>query len=174
MLKRPEYPKGFQRQVFKDKVREGGPMWVISSWIFWLVGGEVKVSQHHQISGSNWSGVYMLMNSISWISSTWWGFKYLQNSSKNVTQTIYSAWGGAKGPWLCLLTKLVLFCLVWQLSFASAFSHFFGYICSLSNVFLQTRGWWRTWQRRLLGGGPIESSSVIYLQISYQHILIHL
>ena len=66
MLKRPEYPKGFQRQVFKDKVREGGPVWVISSWIFFrLVGGEVTVSQHHQISGSNWSGVYTLMNSIS-------------------------------------------------------------------------------------------------------------
>ena len=76
VLKRPKYPKGFQRQVFKNKVREGGPMWVISSWIFfWLVGGEVIVSQHHQISDSNLSWVYMLMNSISWISSTWWGLR---------------------------------------------------------------------------------------------------
>ena len=34
---------------------------------------------------------------------------------------IYSPWGGAKGPWLCFMAKL-LFCLAWPLSF---FLHFF-------------------------------------------------
>ena len=54
-----------------------------SLWtFFWLVGGEVSGSQHHQPSGSNQSGVYMLMDSILLTSPTWWGFQYLQNSSK--------------------------------------------------------------------------------------------
>ena len=35
---------------------------MISSWtFFWLVGGEVSRSQHHQPSGSNWSGVCVLL-----------------------------------------------------------------------------------------------------------------
>ena len=37
---------------------------------------------------------------------------------------IYSPWEGTKGPWLCLLTKLLLFCPVSLLFSASAFSHF--------------------------------------------------
>ena len=56
---------------------------MISSWIFlWLVGGEVSRGQHHQPSGSNWSGVYVLVGSIQLTSPTWWEFQYLQNSSK--------------------------------------------------------------------------------------------
>ena len=37
---------------------------------------------------------------------------------------ICSPWEGMKGPWLCLLLKLLLFCPIWLLFFASAFSHF--------------------------------------------------
>ena len=37
---------------------------------------------------------------------------------------VYSPWGGTKRPWLCLMTKLLLFGLVWLFSFASAFLHF--------------------------------------------------
>ena len=56
---------------------------MICSWtFFWLVGGEVSGSQHHQPSGSNQSGVYMLVGSIQLTSPTWWGFQYLQNSPK--------------------------------------------------------------------------------------------
>ena len=56
---------------------------MVSSWtFFWLVGGEVIRSQHHQPSGSNWSGVYGLAGSRQLTSSTWWRFEYLQNSSK--------------------------------------------------------------------------------------------
>ena len=36
---------------------------------------------------------------------------------------VYSPWGGTKGPWLCLMARLLLFGLVWLFSFAPAFSH---------------------------------------------------
>ena len=57
MLKRPELPGGFQGKVFEDRVRERIAGCIISLWtFFWLVGGEVIRSQHHQLSGStNWS-----------------------------------------------------------------------------------------------------------------------
>ena len=39
---------------------------MIRSWtFFWLVGGEVSSSLHHQPSGSNWSEVYLLLGSIT-------------------------------------------------------------------------------------------------------------
>ena len=38
--------------------------------------------------------------------------------------TIYSSWGGTKGPWLCFMAQLLLFCLAWLFSFVSAFSHY--------------------------------------------------
>ena len=55
---------------------------MISSWtFFWLVGGEVPGSQHHQPSGSNRPVVSVLVDSIQLTSSTWWGLQCLQNSS---------------------------------------------------------------------------------------------
>ena len=85
MLKRPEPPDGF----FKDRVRESVVGCVISSWTFFcLVGGEVIGSQHHQPSSSNHSGIQALVSSIQLTSSTWWGFQYLQNSSKDMAQNI--------------------------------------------------------------------------------------
>ena len=53
---------------------------------------------------------------------------------------ICSPWGGTKGPWLCLMTKLLLFGLTWLFSFASAFSHYSVQTYSLTKVFLQTKG----------------------------------
>ena len=53
------------------------------------------------------------------------GFLCRQDSSQDTAQNmIYSPWGGTKHPWLCLMTLLLLFGLVWLLSFVSAFSHF--------------------------------------------------
>ena len=99
---------------------------VISWWtFFWLVGGEVIGSQHHKPSGSNRPGGYVLVSSIQLTSSTWWRFQYLQNSSKAVAQNIInSTWGRTKGPWLCLMAKVLILCLAWLFSFLSAFSHF--------------------------------------------------
>ena len=37
---------------------------------------------------------------------------------------IYNPWGATKGPWLCLMTKLLLSDLFLRFSFVSAFSHF--------------------------------------------------
>ena len=84
VFKRPELTKVFQGEVFKDRVREGIVGCVISSrTFFWLVGNEAIESQHHQASGSNWSGVHLLVGSIKLTSSTWWRFQDLQNSSKD-------------------------------------------------------------------------------------------
>ena len=90
MLKRPELPKDFQGKAFKDRVRKRGVVGhVVSSWtFFWLFDGEIISSQHHQPSGSNLSGVYVLVGSRHLTFSTWWRFQYLQNSSKDMAQNI--------------------------------------------------------------------------------------
>ena len=87
---------------------------VVSSWtIFWLVGGEVMGSQHHQPTGSNPSGVYRLVSSIELTSPAWWGIQCLQNRSKGKAPTIiYSPWGETKTTWLCLMAKVLLFFLL--------------------------------------------------------------
>ena len=112
------------RKVIKDR------MWLACGHASdWLVVREPR-SQHHQ-AGSDYSGIYMLEGSIQ-LTSTWWGFLYLQNSSKDMAQNIiYSPWGGNKSPWLCLMAKLWLFYLAWLFSFASTFSHFSDEIYSL-------------------------------------------
>ena len=51
-------------------------------------GGEASKSQHRQPSGSSWSGVYVLVDNIQLISSTWWGLQYMQNSLKDMAQNI--------------------------------------------------------------------------------------
>ena len=67
------------------KFKEQG---VVNSWtLFWLVGGEGIRSQHHQPS----AGVYRLVGSMQATSPTWWGFQYLQNSSKDMAQNIISS-----------------------------------------------------------------------------------
>jgi len=40
------------------------------------------------------------------------------------TVLLSCTWEGTKGPWLCLITKLLVFSLVGLFSFVSAFSHF--------------------------------------------------
>ena len=79
---------------------------MISLWTFFqLVDGEVIGSQQHQ--PSNWSVGYVLVGSIELTSSTWWGFQCLKNCSKDMAQNI----GRTKGLCLCLMTKVLLFCL---------------------------------------------------------------
>lgn len=51
-------------------------------------GGEATKSRHHQLSGSNWSGVSVLAGSTRLLSSTPWGFQYLQNSCKDTAQAV--------------------------------------------------------------------------------------
>ena len=94
---------------------------VITSWtFFWLVG-----SQHHQTSGFNRSVVSVLVGCRQLTSSTWWGFEYLQKSSKDVAwNIIHNPWWRTEGPWLCLTAKFLLFCLAWLFSFLSAYSLF--------------------------------------------------
>ena len=71
--------------------------------------------------------------------SIWWDFQYLQTSTKDLAQNIiYSPWEGTKDPWLCLMTEL-LFCLVWLLSFASAFSSLIKFILCLKFFLMNKR-----------------------------------
>ena len=101
------------------KMRERVAGYVISWWTFFRwIGDEVIKSQHHQPPGSSRSGAYVLVASRQLTSSIWWGFRSLQNSSKDLAQNIISSlWGGTKGPWLCLRAKLSIFCPAWLLSF---------------------------------------------------------
>ena len=60
---------------------------------------------------------------------------------------IYSPWGETKGPWLCLVAKLLLFCLVW---FFPLFLHF---LTSLIKLTLWVQFFCRRDSRRTVGGG---------------------
>ena len=63
------------RIVFKEQG-------VISLRIFfWLVGGEVIESQHHQ-TGSKWSGFSVLVGNMQLTSSTWWGFSVCKTAQR--------------------------------------------------------------------------------------------
>ena len=58
VLKRPNLPEDFQGKVYKTRWGKGVMGCVTISWtFFWLVGGEVLGSQHHQLSGFNQYGV---------------------------------------------------------------------------------------------------------------------
>ena len=76
----------------------------------WLV---VRISghQHHQPSGSNQPGVYMLVPSIELTSSTWWGFQYLQNSSKILLCASFEEEQGTCSKAALLSSWLLLPCL---------------------------------------------------------------
>ena len=66
MLKTPELLDGFEGKVFKVRVMERVLGYMISLWpFFWLVGGEVIGCQHPQHSGSDLSGIYVLMSARS-------------------------------------------------------------------------------------------------------------
>ena len=69
------------------------------------------------------------------LTSGWVGVLEPTQQLKDMTQNIiYSLWGGAKHPWLCLMAKLLLFCLVWQF----LFQHFF--FTSLTKCILWNSG----------------------------------
>ena len=68
-----------------------------------MVGGEVIGSQNHQPSGSNWSGVYVLVGSRQLTSPAYWGFQPLQNSSKTLLRISLK-----REPGPCLKAALLL------------------------------------------------------------------
>ena len=123
VLKSPELWKAFREKFLKTGWGKGCRacdqlMDVLLIGWWW----EVTRSQHHQPSGSSRSGGYMPVGNTQLNSSTWWGFQYPENSSENMAQNIiYSPWRGTKGPWLCLMAKLLYFVLLDCFSF---FQHF--------------------------------------------------
>ena len=99
-----------------------------------------------QNCGSSCHGYSLVIMSLTF--STWWGFQSLQDSSQDMAQNIvHRPRGGTKGPGLCLVTKIVLFGLLWLSSFVSASSHFSDWTYSLAEVSPQmTSGGWG-WNR---------------------------
>ena len=86
---------------------------MISSWaFFWLVSGEVSGSQHHQPSGSNWSGVYSrLVGNIQLTSPTWWGVSVSAKQLKDIV--MYIPWGGNRTlPQGCTIVSFDCFSLI--------------------------------------------------------------
>ena len=78
-----------RERLLKVGVRERVAGSMISSWTFFcLVGCEVIRSPHHQPSGSNLSGVSVLVGGMQLTFSSWWGFQNLQNSSMDLAQNI--------------------------------------------------------------------------------------
>ena len=74
--------------------------------------------------------VLRIVGAMSWLQSchhvvnfsTWWEFQCLQDRWQDMAQNIiHSPWEGTKGPWLCLLTTLLLFSLFRLFSLVSAF-----------------------------------------------------
>ena len=147
----------FRKRSLKTGWGKGVVGCMLSSWtFFWLVGGEVIGSQHHQPSGSQMLWGLCACGQQKLTSSTWWGFQYLQNSSKDMAQNIScSPWGGTKGPWLCLMaTIVILSCLTVFLS-----------LCIFSllwlNLFFGTQGRPKRLKfsyRREAGGGHARES----------------
>ena len=92
-----------------------------------LMGGEIIRSQHHQPSGSDWSGVYMLVDGIQLASSVWWRFfSVCKNSWNDMAQNIlYRPWEGAQGS--CLFSG-------WTIILLSCLTVFFCY-CIFSLLF---------------------------------------
>ena len=54
-------------------------------------------------------------------------------------------YGGTKCPWLCLMTTLLLFGLLWLFSFFYTFSHLSDKTYPLAKVFPQKKGRLKTW-----------------------------
>ena len=121
---------------------------VISSWMFsWLVGAEVVGNQHHQLSHSSRSGVCVLMGSTQLTSPPGGGF----STSKTAPRTWRSILPIVlkeltKGPGLCWMAKLLLFCLAWLFSFFYFLTSLIKLILWL-NLFYRQKGRRRTWVR---------------------------
>ena len=104
--------KGFSRQPegARHRVRDQP---VGSSLIGWWWVNRVMFCVQSSGLGSTFSWPACSGGSVS--------VRQRKDMAQNV---IYHPWRGTKGPWLCFMAKLLLFCLVWLLSFVSAFSHF--------------------------------------------------
>ena len=100
-----------------------------------------------------------------WTFPIWWGFQYLQISSKNMAQNvIYSSWGRTKGLWLCLKAKvIILSCFTAFLCFC-IFPCFLDWVYSLANFFYGLKAGGIPWGWGSLSQeGPIRPCSVTML-----------
>ena len=94
-------------------------VWSAHAQFLWpLVGGEVTrlyfSSQHHQPSGSSWSGGLHAGGQHTVNFFCLLGVLVSAKQLKDMAQDIIcSPWGEIKDPWLCFMAKLLLFCLAW-------------------------------------------------------------
>ena len=86
-------------------------LWVQFSEL-WQLMSSWQQSGHHVVNFFHLLGIS--------ISIRYW--KIHKTAQKERIQSItYSFWRGIKSPWLCLMTKLLIFGLIWLFSFVSAF-----------------------------------------------------
>ena len=97
---------------------------VVWSALPWLETVDLQVRD--QSVSFSWGHFSALWQRMSWLPPdhhavsflAWWRFQYLQESAQDMAQkSIYSLWEGTRGSWLDLMTKLVLFGLLWLSSF---------------------------------------------------------
>ena len=109
--------------VWSEAHLEMGPVVVCREWS-WLVWVQFTFSSRRGLFLFPWGQFSELWQLMSRLQSGHHvvnvflrvgGSQYLQDSSQLMAQNIsYSPWAGTKGPWLCLMTKLLLFGLIWR------------------------------------------------------------
>ena len=122
-------------------------VWPTSSWLLYL---QLIFSTRVSLFPFSWGQFWKLWLLMSWLQSGPHvvNFFHLMGVSvstelkysvctelKYYQNIIHSPWEGATGAWLCLLTKLLLFCPVWLSSFALIFSYFSDETYSLVKIF---------------------------------------
>ena len=155
---------------------------VINLWIFfWLIGSEVIVSQHHQLSGSCQSGgLYACgRHTVNFFQLV--EVSVLQNSSEEeALDFTCSLRGETKGPWLCLMAKLLLLCLlecfsfcIFSLLWLNLFFGTWGRPTRLKFNYRRKPGRGHRWS--LFWGGPMEFRSCIQrLQIEMKQFILRI
>ena len=126
VLKKPKLPEDFQGNVFKDMVRERDcgvcDQLVDILLIGWWWGNRESTSS------TFWFQPVWSLRACGQHTVKFFHLLEVSVSAKQLkgfgSENYLSPWGGTKGPWLCLMAKLLLFCLAWLFSFLSAFSHF--------------------------------------------------
>ena len=153
-------------------------VWSALSWLFWV---QLIFGSRVDLFSFLWGQFLELWPLMSWLQSGHpvvnvfhlVGVSCLQNSSQDTAQIIiYSPWGGAKSPWLCLMTQLLLFCPV------DCFPLLLHFLTSLVKLilwikfFLQTKGRQRTWWERTIGSCFVSCSALIYWRAPLLQVLL--
>ena len=128
LLKRPELLDEFQRRVSEKEKRGRGwqGTWSTcrhsSDWLVVRLPGGISGININFPVPTSLESIYR-RSAVNFF-HLMQAFISAKQCKDMVQDFIYSPWGGTKDSWLWFMTELLLFCLVWLLSFILAFSHF--------------------------------------------------